>query len=117
VYLSLLLVTGQIPWLALAFFLRVGPYTGRQFIDALGTRVVPPSQFGLAFAASATVQRVANILAAAAAGWLYKVRPALPFQVALALVPAALLLTWRFAPRIAREETALPPSGRRVEVQ
>jgi predicted MFS family arabinose efflux permease len=114
-YLSLLLVTGQTPWLALAFFLRVGPFIGRQFIDALGTRLVPPSQFGLAFAASATVQRVANVLAAVAAGWLYKVRPALPFEVALVLVPVALLLTWLFAPRIAGEKTALPASGEPAE--
>jgi predicted MFS family arabinose efflux permease len=114
-YLAILLITGQTPWLALAFFLRVGPFIGRQFIDALGTRLVPPSQFGLAFAASATVQRVANVLAAVAAGWLYKVRPVLPFQIALVLVPIALLLTWLFAPRIAGRETAVPTSREPAE--
>lgn len=116
-YLSILLLTGQMPWLALAFFLRVGPYIGRQFIDALGTRLVPPSQFGLAFATTATVQRVANVLAAMSAGWLYQIRPTLPFQVALALVPVALLLTWFFAPRIAAERAPpLPASGQPQEV-
>jgi DHA1 family tetracycline resistance protein-like MFS transporter len=114
-YLSILLVTGQTPWLALAFFLRVGPFIGRQFVDALGTRLVPPSQFGLAFAASATVQRVANVLAAVAAGWLYKVGPALPFEAALVLVPIALLLTWLLAPRIATTEETLPTSGKPAE--
>lgn len=114
-YLSILLVTGQAPWLAIAFFLRVGPFIGRQFIDALGTRLVPPSQFGLAFAASATVQRVANVLAAMAAGWLYNIRPALPFQVALMLVPVALVLTWFVARRHVGEAGAVPRSGNPVE--
>ena len=93
IYLSTLLTTSQTPWLALAFFLRIGPIYGRQFIDALGIRMVPLSQRGLAFAISATVQRIANVLAAVAAGWLYKFRPALPFQVALILTFLALLMT------------------------
>jgi predicted MFS family arabinose efflux permease len=105
-YLSILLSSGQAPWLALAFFLRVGPFIGRQFVDALGTRLVPPSQFGLAFATSATVQRIANVLAAMAAGWLFQIRPALPFQVALGLVPAALLVTWLLASRISPKPAA-----------
>jgi predicted MFS family arabinose efflux permease len=114
-YLSILLITGRAPWLAMAFFLRVGPFIGRQFIDAVGTRLVPPSQFGLAFAASATVQRIANVLAAMIAGWLYQVRPALPFQVGLMLLPIALLLTWALAPRAAGEAAAAPPAGKPLE--
>lgn len=104
IYLSTILTTDQAIWLALAFFLRVGPLYGRQFIDAIGIRLVPSSQRGLAFAASATVQRMANVLAAVAAGWLYEFRPALPFQVALILVILALLATWFFVPRILAEE-------------
>jgi len=116
-YLSILLLTGQMPWLALAFFLRVGSYIGRQFIDALGTRVVPTSQFGLAFATTATVQRVAVVLAAMSAGWLYQVRPTLPFQVALGLVPVALILTWFFAPRIMAEPAQpRPVAGQPQEI-
>jgi predicted MFS family arabinose efflux permease len=109
IYLSTLLTTDQTPWLALAFFLRVGPLYGRQFIDALGIRLVPPSQRGLAFAASSTVQRMANVLAAMAAGWLYKFRPALPFQVALILVVLALLATWLSIPRITAEQRPVFP--------
>jgi hypothetical protein len=96
--------------LALAFFLRVGPLYGRQFIDAIGIRLVPPHQRGLAFAASSTVQRMANVLAAMAAGWLYKFRPALPFQIASLLVVLALLATWLFIPRIMAEQGPVVPS-------
>jgi predicted MFS family arabinose efflux permease len=110
VYLSTLLTTGHTSWLALAFFLRVGPLYGRQFIDAIGIRLVSPSQSGLAFAASATVQRIANVLAAMAAGWLYKFRPALPFQVALILVALALLATWLSVPRITAEQGSVVPT-------
>lgn len=102
-YLSTLLTTGQAPLLAIAFFLRVGPIYGRQFIDAISARIVPPSQHGLAFAASATVQRVAYVLAALTAGWLYNLRPALPFQVALILVVLALLATSLSVSRISAE--------------
>ncbi len=93
VYLSTILSTSQTPLLAIAFFLRVGPIYGRQFIDAISARMLPPSQHGLAFAVSATVQRVANLLAALAAGWMYNFKPILPFQVALILVVLTLLLT------------------------
>jgi len=112
VYLSTLLTTGQTPWLALAFFLRVGPLYGRQFIDAIGIRLVSPPQRGLAFAISATVQRIANVLAAMAAGWLYEFWPALPFQVALLFVVLALLATWFFVPRITTEQEPVVPPPR-----
>lgn len=99
-YLFLLLRTGLLPWLALAFFLQAGaPNISRQFVDAIATRIVAPGQLGLAFAASALVGRLANMAAAAAAGQLYEIRPALPFQVSLLLIPLGLLLVHFLFPR------------------
>jgi len=61
--------------------------------------VVAPSQLGLAFAISATVSSVAGVVSAASAGHLYVVRAHLPFQLGLVLIPLAMALTHRFAPR------------------
>jgi len=93
IYLITLLTTGQIPWLAIAFFLRVGPMYGRQFFDAISTGIVPPSQHGLAFGVSATVQRTANVLASLTAGWLYSFKPSLPFQISLIFIFITLVIT------------------------
>ncbi len=99
VYLLILLSTGQAGWLALGFFFRAGALVSRQFIDAISARVVAPSQLGLAFAISATVSSVAGVVSAASAGHLYAVRAHLPFQLGLLLIPLAIALTHRFAPR------------------
>ncbi len=99
VYLLILLSTGQAGWLALGFFFRAGAVISRQFIDAISARVVAPSQLGLAFAISATVSSVAGVVSAASAGHLYAVRAHLPFQLGLLLIPLAIALTHRFAPR------------------
>jgi predicted MFS family arabinose efflux permease len=99
VYLLILLSTGQTGWLALGFFFRAGALVSRQFIDAISARVVAPSQLGLAFAISATVSSVAGVVSAASAGHLYAVRAHLPFQFGLLLIPLAIALTHRFAPR------------------
>jgi len=102
VYLLIVLNLGQIGWLAVGFFLRGGVLMARQFVDAISSRVISPSQQGMAFATSATVQRIAGVAAAGAAGWLYAVRPALPFQASLLLIPLSLSATWLLIPRILR---------------
>ncbi len=105
-YLLILLNTGTMAWLALGFFFRAGVMVGRPFFDSITTRVVPPEQHGLAFASSATVFRIANMLAAGTAGYLYAFRPALPFVLAAGLIPLAAALTWLLAPRPSAEELA-----------
>jgi predicted MFS family arabinose efflux permease len=104
VYLLALLSSGRLEWLALGFFLRGGAQISGQFIDAISTRVVPPSQQGLAYGINALVNRGTYVAAAAAAGWLYSSRPALPFQASLALIPIAIGLIYLFVPRPALQE-------------
>lgn len=104
IYLLALLSSGRLEWLALGFFLRGGAQISGQFIDAISTRVVPPSQQGLAYGINALINRGTYVAAAAAAGWLYSSRPALPFQASLALIPIAVGLIYLFVPRPAPQE-------------
>ncbi len=102
IYLVVMLNVGQVGWLATAFFLRGSVPLARQFIDSISARIVSPSQQGLAFASSATVQQAGNAVAERAAGSLYALQPALPFQTGLVLIPIALCVTGLLVPRICR---------------
>lgn len=102
-YLFILLSSGLTGWLALAFFMRAGVTSTRQFIDALATRTIAPEAYGLGFAISTTTHRVANVAAAAAAGWMYNLSPAVPFQVGLLLLPITMVLTLFLTPRTVDE--------------
>ena len=114
-YLATLLSTDHIVWLSLAFFLRVGPVYGRQFIDCIGIKLVPSSQRGLAFSITPTVQRLSNMIAAMTAGWLYEVRPGLPFQTAIVLVVVAMLVTWIGIPKVLAVKDKLVPVAETAE--
>lgn len=98
-YLVILLSTGSIIWLAAAYFLRVGVSLSRQFIDAMSTQLVSPSQYGFVFGINATFGRIASVLASGGAGWLYGMHPNLPFQTSLVFIPAALILLLVFLPK------------------
>ncbi len=73
-------------------------------MDAVSTRVVKTGQLGLAYALKSTIGWVAGVAAAALAGFAYGIRPALPFQPGLFLVPPVAGLTLRYAPQ--REDGA-----------
>ena len=104
VYCGLLLTSGQMGWLALAFFLRAGANISRQFVDALATRIVPVERYGMAFAGDSFVGRLANTASSAAAGWFYLARPELPFIVALVVIGVALGAVYLLAPRPTHKE-------------
>ena len=89
----LLLRTDAIGPLSVAFFLR-GAYAATRSLAAawLGD-VLGRQSLGLAYGVLSTVFGIANVVAPYAAGWLYAARPALPFLVAAAAVPATMLLT------------------------
>jgi len=112
-YLLILQNCGQVGWLALGFFLIAGAQISRQFVDAIAARIVSPFQLGLAFAVTPMIFQSANLAASTVAGWLYALRPGLPFQAGVALIPVTLGLTYLFAPQ-AMSDHALkvdyPPS-------
>ena len=112
VYALLLLSTGSLPLLAIAFFLRAGVGISRRFVDAISMRVVPVQQHGLAFGLSATVTFAAGMLAPAAAGWLYSIDRSWPLQASILLLPVAAVLTYLLAPRPVDGIPAPPPIPR-----
>ena len=84
-------------------------FVGHPLVDA---------RWGVAFGILETIAWVGAFVAPLAAGRLYEIGPARPFQIGLALMPVALLLTYLFAPRAgveARENLAVAapvPSAR-----
>ena len=98
-YMVILMRRGVLCQLAVGNFIQAGSGIARQFMDAITTRIVKPSQLGLAYALNGTVGRAAVMAASALAGLLYAIRPAFPFQVGLVLIPLAAGLTWWKAPR------------------
>jgi len=98
-YLTLLLSTGSLGWLGLAFFFQGSWNLARGMATAQVRRVVGSSELGLAFGLTETVTAVTLTFAPFAAGFLYKIAPALPFQVSLGLIAATLPLVWWLAPR------------------
>jgi DHA1 family bicyclomycin/chloramphenicol resistance-like MFS transporter len=114
VYLGLLLRATSYAWIAVAYFARAAQYAAHSLVNAQATRLVPPAQTGLAFGVLETVAWGGAFVAPMLAGRLYAVDPARPFQVALALTPVAILLTYLAAPRpgLALEEEKAAGEGR-----
>jgi predicted MFS family arabinose efflux permease len=104
----IMLQASWIGWFALAYYLRGGVNAVRSLISALVTRIVKPSQWGLAFGLSETVSTAGDIVAPLLAGELYALAPNLPFTVALILNPIVAALVWFFAPRHEAQPTAPP---------
>jgi MFS family permease len=98
-FVVILLSTGQLVWLSLAYFLQAGALLARQFADAISARVVSPSRRGLAYAINGTVSMAGGSAAAALAGYLYDIGPGRPYQVGLLLIPLAAAVTYFCAPR------------------
>ncbi len=94
IYLVIMLRTGQIGWLILAYFVRSGAMLSRRFLDAISARIVEPSQLGLAFALNSFASRAAEMGASALAGYLFAAGPSLPFQLGLWLIPLSAALIW-----------------------
>lgn len=97
--LVLLLAASSLPGLLLAYFFRGGWQLARIMAAAQVSRVVKPSELGLALGLSETVGTVATVLGPLAAGVLYARSPALPFQLSLVFILLSLPLVWRYAPR------------------
>ena len=94
-----LLQSAWVGWFALAYFLRGSVNSARSLISALATRLVHPSQLGMAFGITEMVVAAGDIIAPALAGRLYEKSPQLPFIVMLAMCPIIIGLVWLFAPR------------------
>ncbi len=111
-YLFLLLRASAIGWIALAYAARAAQLTGHSLVNGQATRLVDRSRWGLAFGVLETVGWLGAFVGPLAAGRLYQRSPALPFQVSLALMPVALLLTYLFSPRPAPGDEPAPlPAG------
>lgn len=99
VQVFIMLQFSWIGWFALAYYLRGGVNAIRSLISALVTRIVKPSQLGIAFGLSETVSTAGDVVAPLLAGQFYAIAPHLPFTVALILSPIVAVLVWLFAPR------------------
>lgn len=110
-YLILLLQARWMGWLSLAYFLRSGLQVSRSLVDAQTARVVNPAEVGLAFGLTQTIAGAAMVISPYVAGYLYDLRPALPFEVSLALVPLMIALTYFLAPRREAEPAAAGAVG------
>lgn len=95
--LVLLLRTGAIAVLAIAFFMR-GAYNASRSLaaawlaDASGRSLA--GAWGLGFGVLSTVYGISTVAAPYAAGWLYAHDPALPFAAAAIAIPATIVLTF-----------------------
>jgi len=103
IYGVILLQASWIGWLMLAYFLRGAYNVSRALINALVTRIVPPSRFGMAFGITEMVSAGGDIVAPYFAGLLYAATPQTPFLIMIALCPIMIVLVWFFAPRKAFE--------------
>ena len=96
---GLLLLTGALPVLGLAYLLR-GAYQGsRTLIQARAGGLGGEADRGLVLGATDTTIAIAQVVAPYAAGWLYAFDPAWPLVASLALIPVVLLLTVVGLPR------------------
>jgi MFS family permease len=99
VSLVILLSTGGLAWVALAFFCRGSWNLARMMTNAQVSQVVDRPELGLAYGVVESVMALTLILGPLTAGLLYARTPSLPFQVSLALLAVTAPLMWRFAPR------------------
>jgi MFS family permease len=92
-YALLLLTTGSIAALGVAFFLRAGVGVIRQLAAARLGEILPATSMGLGFGVFQTVANLAFTLSPYIAGWLYAFHPSYPFVANLILIVPAMLLT------------------------
>ncbi len=97
--LVILLSSGGLAWVALAFFCRGSWNLARTMMNAQVGQVVDRPELGLAYGVAESVTALTLILGPLAAGFLYAGAPSRPFQVSLGLLAVTALLIWRFGPR------------------
>ncbi len=95
VFLSLiiLLQAPLVPLIVLSFFLRGAFTASRSLSSALVGKVAGKGSLGLAFGILSTVNSLALVVVPYLAGYLYTMRPQLPFLASIASIPAVILLT------------------------
>lgn len=108
-WLVLLLSSGNLGVLGLAFMLRAGANLTRNMGSAQLGRMVAPGELGLAYGIAETVPTTVLAIAPLAAGLLYARAPELTFQLSLALTVASLALAWWLAPRRDAQSADAPP--------
>jgi MFS family permease len=89
----LLLGTGTLPLLTIAFFLRGAHSASHSLATAWMGDALGRTSLGLGYGVLNTVFGLAYMLAPYAAGWLYAAEPALPFAMAAGAVPATMVVT------------------------
>jgi MFS family permease len=99
VYGVVLLQSSWVGWFGLAYFLRGSVNSARSLISALVTRLVQPSQLGMAFGLTEMIAAGGDVIAPALAGRLYEASPQLPFIAMMAMCPIIIAMVWLFAPR------------------
>ena len=95
----LLLRSGALPVLALAYLLRGAYQACRSLTQARVSTLAGEAERGLLLGAAETTIAGAQVIAPYVAGWLYAGDPARPWQVSLVLIPIAALLTAVALPR------------------
>lgn len=108
----MLLRTDAVLLLALAFFIRGAYHTIRSLASSWMADALGRKSLGLGFGVLSTVHGIANVFAPYAAGWLYDIRPAIPFAVAAGAVPVVVVLTGAVAFVRRRTTEAVTPASR-----
>ena len=103
---TLMLWRGQgFPIFMIGYFLMGSFQTARGLANAQGRSLVQSSNMGLAYGMIEMTMALANILAPPLAGWLYSNNPHSIYTFSLALICAALLITYFFSPLRAKDMT------------
>jgi MFS family permease len=87
------------PWYIAAFFVLGGFRPSRALASAVVRGLVHPSQMGLAFGLTETMNALPMIAAPILAGYLYNWNPASPYPVSLVLLAISISLCLMFFPR------------------
>ena len=106
VSLVILLATGQLGWVALAFVFRGSLNLAHMMSAAQVEQVVDRPKLVLAYGVTESVIALAMIIGPSVAGVLYARSPALPFQVSVALLALSIPLMWWLAPHPAARPLA-----------
>jgi predicted MFS family arabinose efflux permease len=107
--LVVLLSTGGVAWVALAFFCRGSWALARTMTNSQVGQVVAMPELGLAYGITESVLALALISGPLVAGLLYARAPSLPFQSSLVLLALTAPLMWWFAPLPPGTVSPLPP--------
>jgi hypothetical protein len=86
-------------WYCVGYFLVGGYRMSRSMATALTKNLVHQTRMGLAYGMTETVGSSAVILAAPAAGFLYKIDPQLMYIVGFGLILFSIVISARFIPR------------------